>query len=149
MLLYYSSLEKYTPLCIDHITCDSNTRFSQLETIIQHDHDQDHNGKLHIFPRGQTCDFLQTLGTHVHNEGRAVMLYKPFSTCILRACTRSCVGSRMDRHQRCYIYESNTDTYESPKLQELEPQPSCWFTGFWMTWKDRARGEHMSKNENE
>ena len=27
----------------------------------------------------------------VHNESSAVMLYKPFSTCTRRACTRSCV----------------------------------------------------------
>ena len=43
----------------------------------------------------------------------------------------------MDLYQRL-IFDSRTlDTYEAPQLQELEPQPSCWLTGFWMTYKDR------------
>ena len=38
------------------------------------------------------------------------------------------------------IFGSRTlNTYEVPQVQELEPQPSCWSTGFWVTCKDRTR----------
>lgn len=116
------------------------------QTIIQHGYWQEHGKSTHI-SKQTNFDFLRTLRTHVHNEDHAVMLYRPFGAQHLHSPGLHAQLCMDGPASVVLSWESNADTYEAPQVQEFEPQPWCWLTGFWMTCKDRARGECVSKHQ--
>ena len=77
----------------------------------------------------ETDDFF-IMNYERKHTGWVVLLSVLFSICTRQACIGNCNGVRVIVFG---VREPDGDTHEAPQVQELEPQPSCSLTGFWMT----------------